>query len=88
MPYEKVGAETRCLAAEIPFDIPDLWEWVRFGSISTYADTIQEINAQYADKDMWGLDLEDIEKGGRLIDRKTVGERKDIGDKTVSYGFI
>ena len=37
---------------------------------------------------MWGLDLEDIEKGGRLIDRKTVGERKDIGDKTVSYGFI
>ena len=54
MPYEKVGAETRCLAAEIPFDIPDLWEWVRFGSISTYADTKQEINAQYADKDMWG----------------------------------
>ncbi len=29
MPYEKVGAETRCLAAEIPFDIPDSWEWVR-----------------------------------------------------------
>ena len=85
MPYEKVGAETRCLAAEIPFDIPDLWEWVRFGSISTYADTKQEINAQYADKDMWGLELEDIEKGGRLIDGKTVGERKDIGDKTVFF---
>ena len=31
---------------------------------------------------MWGLDLEDIEKGGRLLDRKTVGERKAIGDKT------
>lgn len=85
MSYEKVGAETRCLADEILFDIPDSWEWVRFGSISTYADTKQEINAQYADKDMWGLDLEDIEKGGRLIDRKTVGERKDIGDKTVFF---
>ena len=34
---------------------------------------------------MWGLDLEDIEKGGRLLEIKTVGERKAIGDKTVFY---
>ena len=23
----------RCIDSEIPFDIPDLWEWVRLGSI-------------------------------------------------------
>ena len=34
---------------------------------------------------MWGLDLEDIEKGGRLLEIKTVGERKAIGDKTVFH---
>ncbi len=84
MPYEKVeNLEPVCIADEVPFDIPDSWEWVRLGSVSTYADTKQKVNAQYVDKDMWGLDLEDIEKGGRLVDRKTVGERKAIGDKTV-----
>ena len=32
---------------------------------------------------IWGLDLEDIEKGGKLLVRKTVGDRKAVGDKTV-----
>ena len=31
-PYEKIGDEVRSLADEIPFDIPDSWEWVRLGS--------------------------------------------------------
>ena len=34
MPYEKVGKnEPVCIADEVPFDIPDSWEWVRLGSI-------------------------------------------------------
>ena len=32
-PYEKIGDEVRSLADEVPFDIPDSWEWVRLGSI-------------------------------------------------------
>ena len=28
-PYEKIGDEVRSLADEVPFDIPDSWEWVR-----------------------------------------------------------
>ena len=68
---------------EIPFDIPDSWEWVRLGIISTYNQTKQKIKAKDADVSIWGLDLEDIEKGGKLLEKKTVGERKSIGDKTV-----
>lgn len=67
----------------MPFDIPDSWEWVRLGNISSYAETKQKVNATSADPSIWGLDLEDIEKGGRLLEYKTVGERKAVGDKTV-----
>ena len=33
-PYEKVGDEVRSLADEVPFDIPDSWEWVRLSQIA------------------------------------------------------
>ncbi|MDC2581235.1 restriction endonuclease subunit S [Bacteroides ovatus] len=83
--YEKVLAtgEVKCIDEEVPFEIPKGWEWCRLGEISTYAQTKRKINASNADSQLWGLDLEDIEKGGRLLNIKTVGERKAIGDKTV-----
>ena len=38
-PYEKIGDEVRPLADEVPFDIPDSWEWVRFGNIVANYDS-------------------------------------------------
>ena len=83
--YEKILAtgEVKCIDEEVPFEIPKGWEWCRLGEISTYAQTKRKINASNADTQLWGLDLEDIEKGGRLLNIKTVGERKAIGDKTI-----
>ena len=83
--YEKMLAtgEVKCIDEEIPFEIPQGWVWCRLGEISTYVQTKRKINASNADTQLWGLDLEDIEKGGRLLNIKTVGERKAIGDKTV-----
>ena len=83
--YEKILAtgEVKCIDDEIPFEIPQGWEWCRLGEVSTYAQTKRKINASNADTQLWELDLEDIEKGGRLLNIKTVGERKAIGDKTV-----
>ena len=83
MPYEKVGKnEPVCIADEVPFEIPDSWEWTRLGFVSSYAETKKKIKAQDAPPDLWQLDLEDIEKGGRILEHKTVGERKAVGDKT------
>ena len=36
LPYEKVGDEVRSLADEVPFDIPDSWEWVRLIEVCEY----------------------------------------------------
>ena len=34
LPYEKIGKnEPVCIADEVPFEIPESWEWVRFSSI-------------------------------------------------------
>ena len=34
LPYEKVGKnEPVCIADEVPFEIPDTWEWVRFSAV-------------------------------------------------------
>ena len=36
LPYEKVGNnEPVCIADEVPFDIPDSWEWCRIGDLFT-----------------------------------------------------
>ncbi|WP_415980430.1 restriction endonuclease subunit S [Faecalicoccus pleomorphus] len=79
--YEKLDGIERCIDDEIPFEIPDNWEWARLGFVSTYTEMKKKIKAQNVSPHIWQLDLEDIEKGGRIIERKTVGERKATGDK-------
>ena len=45
LPYEKVGKnEPVCIADEVPFDIPDTWEWVRLGEIYQH-NTGKALNA-------------------------------------------
>lgn len=86
---EKKGKKEKPLAPitdeEIPFDIPENWVWCRLGEISTYASPKSKINAKEADKDTWMLDLEDIEKGGKLLAKLKVSDKKAIGDKTIFH---
>ena len=67
---------------EYPFDIPEEWSFAKLGYISTYATSKNKINAKNANPDLWMLDLEDIEKGGRVLNKKRVSDSKAIGDKT------
>lgn len=45
LPYEKVGKnEPVCIADEVPFEIPESWEWVRLGEIYQH-NTGKALNA-------------------------------------------
>lgn len=45
MPYEKVGKkEPVCIADEVPFEIPESWEWMRLGNIFQH-NTGKALNA-------------------------------------------
>lgn len=75
MPYEKVGNETKCISDEIPFDIPESWEWVRLGNISN-------INGGFAFKSS-----NYVENGIRVIRISDFNEKGFVNNKIVRYKY-
>lgn len=70
----------------IPFDIPNNWEWVKLGTISSYAQTKEKASKEDKASSIWSLDLEDIEKdSGKILNFVSAKSRKITGDKTKFY---
>jgi len=68
---------------EIPFDIPDSWEWVRLGELCNYGKC-NSIPATKIPKEAWLLDLEDIEKDtGRILNKKRMKDVKSNSSKHI-----
>ena len=68
-PYEKIGDEVRSLVDEVPFDIPDSWEWVRISSIATLVTkgtTPRGGNVAYSDNGIGFLRAENVAGLDRL----------------------
>ena len=61
--YEKftLSGEVKCIDEEIPFEIPNGWEWCRLGSIVDFSTNLL-VRSNIIPSDAWLLDLEDIEK--------------------------
>ncbi len=67
--YEQIGSEIKDITDEIPFDIPNSWQWCRLGSIINYGET-KAVTYSECNKNLWLLDLEDIEKDTSCILKK------------------
>ena len=95
MPYEKVGKnEPMCIADEIPFDIPETWEWVRLkdlvikeikrGKSPKYADTgCVYVFAQKCNVKLGGIDI----SLAKFLDMKTF-EKYPIEEYMVDEDII
>ena len=71
----------RCIDDEIPFEIPDSWEWVRLGNLCNFGECVN-VEPSKISENTWVLDLEDIEKDtGRLLQKKTKHETKCTSTK-------
>ena len=63
--YEQIGDETIDITEDIPFDIPDSWEWVRMGNVGEWGSgsTPQRGNSEYYGGDVLWLKTGELNNG-------------------------
>ena len=69
MPYaycEQIGKEIRDISDEIPFEIPDSWEWVRCSSLATLLGGYAFKSTQYKDNGIRVIRISDFSEDGLL----------------------
>ena len=72
--YEKVDGIERCIDDELPFEIPENWEWVRFFSIVEIATNLVSPERYF---DYMHIAPDNIEKStGTLLECRTVAQDK------------
>lgn len=69
--YEKRDKEVNCIDEEIPFDIPNTWEWVRLNYLASVARggsprPIKDFITESSEGVNW-IKIGDTEKGGKYI---------------------
>jgi len=81
--YEKLDGIERCIDDEIPFDLPESWEWVRFFSVVDIATNLvhPELYADYMH-----IAPDNIEKAtGSLLECHTVQQDKVVSPNHLFY---
>lgn len=68
LPYEKIGKnEPVCIADEVPFEIPESWEWVRLGNL-TYNHGQKKPSSEFCYIDIGSID----NQHQRLNEKETI----------------
>ncbi len=96
--YEQIGKDVVDITDEIPFDVPDSWEWIRFGNLikMNIGKTPPRGDSQYwsngiypwvsiSDMNDYGLIGSTKEKISLLASEKIMGEISPIGTLLMSF---
>ncbi len=78
LPYEKIGKnDPVCIADEVPFEIPESWEWVRLGSIGDWGSgaTPSRTTPEYYNGNIPWLKTGDLNDGYITHIPETITER-------------
>ncbi len=70
---------------EIPYELPQGWEWVRLGEVINYGSTGTVDNNNNLDENTWILDLEDIEKESSKLLVKNIIKNKSFNSSKKNF---
>ena len=82
--FEKKGTEVVCIDDEIPFEIPDSWEWVRFKNLVQFSlgKTPERIDSTYwSPNDYPWVSIADMEDKSTLTKTKEFISQKALTEK-------
>ena len=71
--YEQIGNEVKCIEEELPFEIPENWEWISLGTVLEIARggsprPIKAFLTEESNGVNW-IKIGDTEKGGKYINQ-------------------
>jgi type I restriction enzyme S subunit len=70
---------------EKPFKLPDSWEWVRLGEVTTYGIS-EKVEPGDVENTTWILELEHVEKGSsKLLEKVRVADKQFQSSKNKFY---
>ena len=84
--YEKIGHEERCIDDEIPFDIPETWEWTRLNNLVYFIGGYAYKSNEFIDASKYQvLRLGNVKNNCLKLETKPVFITEELAEQTKGF---